>query len=273
MNKELIESFMRFLIDNERSKNTVEKYYRDLHVFMTFLEDRPLEKRVIREYKQFLMTKYAPKSVNSMLTALNSFFEYIGRRDLKIKMIRIQKKIFIDEGKNLTKKEYKKLIYVAKSDARTQLIIETLCSTGMRVSELQYITVENYESGQINVYNKGKQRIVFLPKKLIDKIRVYISKKKIIEGKIFVTRTGKSVDRITIWRSMKKLCRKAQIQPSKVFPHNLRRLFARTYYSIKKDLSKLADLLGHTSIDTTRIYVMEDSRKHFQDIEIMNLII
>ena len=273
MNEEMIESFLIFLIDNERSKNTIEKYSRDLHVFMSFLNDRPLEKRIIREYKKFLMERYAPKSVNSMLTALNSFFDYVGRLDLKIKMIRIQKKLFMDENKNLTKKEYKRLIYAARSDARIQLIMETLCSTGMRVSELKYLKVENFEEGHFQVYNKGKEREIFLPKKLVLKLESYIKQNNIKSGEIFITKTGKSIDRIAIWREMKRLCKIARVQSSKVFPHNLRHLFARTYYTLKKDLSKLADLLGHTSIDTTRIYVMEDSRKHFQDIELMNLVI
>ena len=273
MNEELIESFMGYLVDNERSSNTVEKYHRDLRVFMHFLEGREPEKKIIREYKQFLMERYAPKSVNSMLTALNSFFEYIGRRDLKVKMIRIQKRIFIDESRNLTKNEYRKLVYAARYDARMQLIIETLCSTGMRVSELKYITVENFESGQVDVYNKGKQRVIFLPQKLIIKMKKYIEKRKIEKGQIFVTRTGKSIDRISIWRGMKKLCKKAHIETSKVFPHNLRHLFAKTYYSVKKDLSRLADLLGHTNIDTTRIYVMENRQSHFKDIELMKLVI
>ena len=154
MDTQMIEQFIEYLIDNEKSQNTILKYRRDLNAFMTFLEGRTLEKRVVREYKQFLMERYAPKSVNSMLTALNSFFEYIERLDLKIKMVRIQKRIFISESRNLTKNDYKKLLYAAKDDARMHLIIETLCSTGMRVSELQYITVENFEDGQINVYNK-----------------------------------------------------------------------------------------------------------------------
>lgn len=273
MDTQMIEQFIEYLIDNEKSQNTILKYRRDLNAFMTFLEGRTLEKRIIREYKQFLMERYAPKSVNSMLTALNSFFEYIGRLDLKIKMIRIQKKIFINESRNLTKNDYKKLLYATKDDIRMYLIIETLCSTGMRVSELQYITVENFEDGQISVYNKGKERIIFLPKKLIKKLKEYIRIRQIKKGKIFVTRSGKSIDRIAIWREMKKLCVKAGVPKSKVFPHNLRHLFAKTYYAMKKDLSRLADILGHVSIDTTRIYVMDDSRKHFQDIEMMGLVI
>lgn len=273
MDAQMIEQFIEYLIDNEKSQNTILKYRRDLNVFMTFLDGKTLEKRAVREYKQFLMERYAPKSVNSMLTALNSFFEYIERLDLKIKMVRIQKRIFISESRNLTKNDYKKLLYAAKDDARMHLIIETLCSTGMRVSELQYITVENFEDGQINVYNKGKERIIFLPQKLIRKMKEYIREKQIKKGRIFITRSGKSIDRIAIWREMKKLCVKAGVAKSKVFPHNLRHLFAKTYYSMKKDLSRLADILGHVSIDTTRIYVMDDSRQHFCDIERMELVI
>lgn len=273
MNKEMIENFIDYLCENEKCQNTIIKYQRDLYVFFEFLNERSLEKKIVREYKNFLMKKYAPRSVNSMLTALNSFFDYIERRDLKVKVLRIQKKIFINENKNLTKNEYKRLLHAAHDDVRLQLIMETLCSTGMRVSELQYITVENYKSGEIEVFNKGKERTIFLSKKLIQKMKIYIQQKKIKKGKIFVTKTGKPMDRISIWRCMKQLCQKAQVQSSKVFPHNLRRLFARSYYSLKKDLSKLADLLGHTSIETTRIYIMEDSKKHYRDIEDMNLII
>lgn len=273
MDTQMIEHFIEYLIDNEKSQNTIVKYRRDLTVFMMFLDGRSLEKRVIREYKLLLMERYAPKSVNSMLTALNSFFEYIDRLDLKVKMLRIQRKIFISESRNLTKNDYRKLLYAARQDLRMQMIIETLCATGMRVSELQYITVENFADGQISVYNKGKERMIFLPKKLIRKLREYIRIRQIRKGQIFVTRTGKGIDRVAIWRSMKKLCQEAHVASSKVFPHNLRHLFAKTYYSMKKDLSRLADILGHVSIDTTRIYVMDDSKEHFRDIERMDLVI
>lgn len=269
----LVEKFVDYLVDTEKSKHTIEKYRRDIRLFYRFLDNRKLEKKVVREYKECLMKNYAPRSVNSMLTALNSFFSFIGRLELKIKLIKIQKKIFLEETKNLTKEEYNRLVNASKNDMRMQLIIETLCSTGMRVSELKYITVENYEKGIIDVYNKGKQRIIFIPRKLIERIRIYVLRKQIKKGMIFTTKSGKSVDRVAIWRKMKKICKKANVYASKVFPHNLRHLYAKTYYCMKKDLSKLADLLGHSSIETTRVYIMDDSSKHFQDIEIMDLVV
>ena len=273
MDNTLIEQFMNYLIDAEKSQHTIEKYRRDIHSFYLFLNNRDLDKKAVREYKEYLIEHYAPRPVNSMLTALNSFFSFIGRLELKIKMIKIQKKIFLEETKNLTKEEYKRLVNATKNDMRMQLIIETLCSTGMRVSELKYITAENYEKGIINVYNKGKQRTIFLPKKLIQKMRIFVLRKQIKKGMIFTTKSGKSIDRVAIWRKMKKICKKADVYAGKVFPHNLRHLYAKTYYCIKNDLSKLADLLGHSSIDTTRIYIMDDSSKHLQDIEIMDLVI
>lgn len=273
MENMLIEEFVNYLEETEKSKHTIEKYRRDVQFFYLFLNDRNLDKKIVIKYKEHLMNRYAPRSVNSMLTALNSFFSFIGRFELKTKMIKIQKKIFLEETKHLTKEEYKKLVEASKNDMRMQLIIETLCSTGMRVSELKYVTVENYEKGIINVYNKGKQRTVFVPKKLIKKIRIYVHTKHIKKGMIFITKSGKGIDRIAIWRKMKKICTKANVYAGKVFPHNLRHLYAKTYYCIKKDLSKLADLLGHSSIDTTRIYVMDECSKHLKDIEHMKLVI
>ena len=273
MNEKMICDFINHLMDEEKSRNTIEKYSRDLSTFYKFLNNRELDKTAVREYKEYLMDAYAPRSVNSMLAALNSFFDYIERPDLKVKQLRIQKQIFEAENKDLKKQDYKKLIEASKNDMRMQLIIETLCATGMRVSELKFVTVENYQSGQCEVYNKGKQRIVFLPKKLIKKIRIYVRRKQIKKGKIFVTKNGKSIDRTTIWRGMKKLCKKAKVDAGKVFPHNLRHLFAKTYYSLKRDISKLADILGHSSIDTTRIYVREDRKKHLRDLEGMELVI
>ena len=272
MEKKEIQAFIEYLYENEKSEHTIEKYERDVKQFYRYLKDAPLEKKAVREYKNELMKEYALRSINSMLASLNSYFRFIGKEELRMKSIKIQKEVFAEERKNLKKKEYHRLIEAAQGDERMKLLLETLGSTGMRVSELQYVTVENYRSGRIKIYNKGKERMILLPKKLIRKIKAYVRGRKIERGKIFVTRSGKSMDRVAIWRKMKKLGEKAMVREEKVYPHNLRHLYAKTYYKVCNDVSRLADLLGHSSMDTTRIYLKEGIGSYQRDIERLGLI-
>lgn len=267
-----LEEFMDHLMQEEYTENTLSKYRRDLSRFLEYQGDQPMTKELVIRYKKSLLLHYRAASVNSMLAAVNHYLEYAGYSACKVHTVRIQKKIYTEDDRILTRKEYARLLQSC-SDPRTQLIMETLCSTGIRVSELHYITVENYRKKMIKVYNKGKERVVFLPDRLIAHLRRYVKKRKITSGEIFISRTGKRLDRTAIWRMMKRLCAKAGVDQKKVFPHNLRHLFATTYYRMKKDISKLADLLGHSSIETTRIYILESSRSHYQDLENMHLVI
>ena len=219
--------------------------------------------------------KYRPAGVNGRLVAANVFFSFVGRYDLRMKLLRIQKEIFAKEEKELTKGEYIRLVQAAerKGNMRLSLVIQTICATGIRVSELQYITVESLKKGRTEVNCKGKRRVIFLPMDLLRKLKNYAKEKGISTGVIFCTRTGCPLNRCNIWSDMKKLCRDARVNPQKVFPHNLRHLFARTFYSLEKDIAKLADLLGHSNIETTRIYIMESGREHQEKLEKMRLVI
>lgn len=219
--------------------------------------------------------KYRPAGVNGRLVAANGFFSFFGRYDLRMKLLRIQKEIFAKEEKELTKGEYIRLVQAAerKGNMRLSLVIQTICAVGIRVSELQYITVESLKKGRAEVNCKGKRRVIFLPMDLLRKLKNYAKEKGISTGVIFCTRTGCPLNRCNIWSDMKKLCSDARVNPQKVFPHNLRHLFARTFYSLEKDIAKLADLLGHSNIETTRIYIMESGREHQEKLEKMRLVI
>ncbi len=273
---EAIECFEKYLYVEEKSKNTVEKYLRDVHAFMVFSDGKEITKETVVAYKNKLINEdYAVRSINSMLASLNSVFSFLGWEDCKVKTIKLQRKIYCPEEKELTKAEYTKLVSAAKQkgDERLNLIIQTICGTGIRVSELQFITVEAIKSGEAVVSLKGKIRSVFIVKELQKKLLRYATEHGMKSGMIFVTRTGKPLNRTNIWREMKKLCADANINPSKVFPHNLRHLFARTFYSIEKDIAKLADILGHSSINTTRIYIISTGNEHRRRMENMRLII
>ncbi len=275
LNKNALKKFEEHLIEIERSKNTIEKYVRDIKVFFDFMEKRSVNKENVLEYKNHLISNYAPASVNSMLAALNSFLKFFDRQDCCVKTLKIQKQLFIPENKELYFEEYQKLIKTAEERGcrRLSLIAQTICSTGIRVSELQYITVKAVKNGRAIISSKGKYRVVFLPLQLCLLLKKYIKSKKITAGAVFVTRNGNPVDRSHIWQDLKKLCKAAGVNPEKVFPHNLRHLFARTFYSVKKDLSRLADILGHSNISTTRIYTIESGKVHAQQINSLNLVI
>ncbi len=269
-----IEGFKENLLSEEKSLFTVSKYVRDTMVFTKWCKGRELSKELVLEYKKELLSKYAPASVNSVLSSLNSFFEYNGCHIYKVKLLRIQKQIFAPEGKELSKAEYERLLLAAqrKENKRLYYLMQTICSTGIRVSELRFITAEAVRTGQAHINCKGKMRVVMLPKKLCRMLASYIREKKITRGPVFITKNGKPLDRSNIWSDMKRLCKSANVSREKVFPHNLRHLFARTFYSLQKDIVRLADILGHSSVNTTRIYTMESGETHRQQIQSLGLL-
>lgn len=275
LSESIIESFKLYLLEEEKSGNTVEKYVRDVRNFDDYAGDVSLTKKTVVEYKEHLKDRYAVSSVNSMLASLNKLLDFLGRFDCKVRSIRIQKQVYCPEDKELAKAEYLRLVNAAKQkgNERLDLILQTICGTGIRVSELQFITAEAVNKGEATVSLKGKTRSVFIVKELQKKLSRYAAEQGIKSGCIFVTRTGKPVSRTNIWREMKNLCKQANVNPSKVFPHNLRHLFARTFYGIEKDIAKLADILGHSSINTTRIYIISTGNEHRRRMENMRLII
>ncbi|MBQ6165586.1 MAG: tyrosine-type recombinase/integrase [Clostridia bacterium] len=272
---DVLARFRESLSSDEKSEATAEKYLHAAEEFAEFLSGRAVTRELALEYKRTLSDRgYAAKSVNVNVAALNSLFAFLKLSGCKLKAMKIQKRVFSDEKTELTEPEYHRLVNAARRmrNSRLALIITTICATGIRVSELQSITVEAAQKGEATVTNKGKTRAVLIPRELQKKLLKYAEKRKIKTGAIFVTRGGKPVDRTNVWREMKTLCATARVDPAKVFPHNLRRLFARTFYKIEKDIAKLADLLGHSSIDTTRIYIMSTRRAHRKQIERMRLV-
>ena len=261
---------------SEKSKNTIDKYLRDLKAFIKFVGNVSVSKELVIVFKERLLTDgYAVRSINSMIASLNSFFTFAGREEFRIKTIKEQWTIFCSEEKELTKAEYSRLLYTAERNGnkRLSLILQTICGTGIRVSELKFVTVEAVKRGEAVVFCKGKRRSVFIVKALQKKLQQYIKERKIRTGSVFVTKNGLPLSRTNIWRDMKKLCKEADVNPEKVFPHNLRHLFARVFYNIEKDIAKLADILGHSSINTTRIYIISTGIEHRRRMEHMRLVI
>ena len=270
-----IQGFYAWLKAEEKSQNTIEKYARDVATFVKFLGKDNITKEKVIEYKSKLITDdYAVRSINSMLASINSLFAFLGWHELKVKSIKLQRQIYCPEEKELTKAEYLRLVNTAKQkgNERLCLLIQTICSTGIRVSELPYITVEAVRHGAAVVSLKGKTRSVFIVRELQKKLLRYVAEHKITSGAIFVTRNGKPMSRTNIWREMKNLCNEAGVSTRKVFPHNLRHLFARTFYGIEKDIAKLADILGHSNINTTRIYIISTGDEHRKKLESMRLV-
>lgn len=272
---DIIENFRKNLELQEKSTSTIEKYIRDVKAFSAYTENAAITKEKVIAYKKYLGNNYAVRSVNSMLASINSLFSFLGWHDLRVKSLKLQQQVFCPEEKELTKAEYARLCKTAKrkKNKRLNLILQTICGTGIRVSELQYITVEAAKQGEAVVNCKAKTRSVFIVKELKQKLLRYAAEQNIKSGMIFVTRTGKPISRTNIWREMKALCVEANVNPEKVFPHNLRHLFARVFYGIEKDIAKLADILGHSSINTTRIYIISTGTEHRKRMENMHLII
>lgn len=269
-----IETFQNHLLQEEKSTATMEKYLRDVRAFLVFSGQATITKDLVMAYKQALLEKnYAVRSINSMLASLNSLLDFLGWGDCKVKSLKIQRQTYCAEEKELTKAEYLRLLEASKNQPQLNLIMQTICGTGIRVSELKYFTVEAVRRGEIVVSCKSKTRTILLPGKLKKLLLEYAKKNKIQSGAVFVTRNGKPVNRSNIWAQMKRLCENAGVKPSKVFPHNLRKLFARTFYGIEKDIAKLADILGHSSINTTRIYIMTTGTEHRRKIERLGLVV
>lgn len=267
--------FKKSLYEDEKSNATVEKYWRDLHRFAGFANNKVVDKRLVLEYKAMLGRTYALASANSMIAALNAFFRFAGWEECCIKQYKIQKKAFCTEEKELSKREYLALVRTAERQKkeRLSLLLQTICGTGIRVSEVAFITVEAVRNGETSVSCKGKTRQIFIVSALRKKLLRYIKKHNIKSGEVFITKRGNTMDRSNIWAEMKKLCKEAGVLQDKVFPHNLRHLFARTFYRIEKDIAKLADILGHSNINTTRIYIVSTGAEHRRKMENMHLVI
>lgn len=275
MTDEMLNAFKAMLKDDEKSDHTIEKYIRDVRCFQDFAKDRSINKSTTIEYKMQLEKVYALSSANSMIAALNSFFRFSGWEDCCIKQFKVQRKAFCTEEAELTKAEYMSLVRTAekKKNERLSLLIQTICGTGIRVSEVSFITVEAVKQGETVVSCKDKSRTIFIVSALRKKLLRYANEKGIFTGMIFVTKSGKPLNRSNIWKEMKELCDQAGVPCKKVFPHNLRHLFARTFYDIEKDIAKLADILGHSNINTTRIYIISTGAEHRRRMEMMKLII
>lgn len=269
----MIEEFEHYLYKEEKSAITVEKYLRDIRAFFLYTGKRKVEKELVIQYKENLIdSNYAVNSINSMLSSVNAFLKYLGWSECQVKGIKTQKQIYCTEETELTKEEYKRLLCAANDNPRLKLIIQTICSTGIRVSELEYFTVDAVKQGEVNVSCKSKIRIVLLPGALRKLLLQYAKRKGIKSGIIFRTKTGKPINRSNIWAEMKRLSEKAKVSAKKIFPHNLRKLFARTFYKFEKDIAKLADILGHSNINTTRIYIISTGTEHRKKIERLGLL-
>lgn len=269
-----IKEFANYLSREEKSAATQEKYLRDIQVFRVYANDNQINKELVVSWKKNLIDYgYAIRSINSMLASVNSLLDFLGLSNCKVKNIRTQRQTYCAEDKELTKAEYLRLLAASKKNEQLNLVIQTICGTGIRVSELRYFTIEALQYGEVTVNCKNKTRTILVPGKLKNILLNYAKRHGIITGAIFVTRNGKPLDRSNIWSAMKKLCETAGVKPSKVFPHNLRKLFARTFYGIEKDIAKLADILGHSSINTTRIYIMTTGVEHRRKIERLGLVV
>ena len=269
-----ISRFQQHLIREEKSTATLEKYLRDVRAFSAFLGREPVNKEQVLAYKQQLLARgYAVRSINSMLASLNSLFAFLGWQDCRVKSLRQQKQTYCPEEKQLTREEYLRLLKAAGEDRQLNLVMQAICSTGIRVSELRYFTVEAVAAGEVTIRCKGKTRTILLPGKLRKLLLAHAKSRALAKGPVFVNSHGAPLSRTQIWAKMKALCAKAGVAAGKVFPHNLRKLFARTYYGIQKDIAKLADILGHSSIDTTRIYIVTTGTEHRRQIERLGLLL
>ena len=269
-----ITNFRCYLYNEEKSDSTIEKYLRDVLAFFSWLKEEKITKKVVIDYKNHIADEYAPRSVNSMLSSLNCFFEFMGWNDCRVKTLKIQKQIFSVKEKELTKEEYNKLLSSAleKGNKKMWLLMQTICSTGIRVSELKYITVGAVKARRAIINCKGKMRVVMLPEQLCKMLVKYIKEENLHKGSVFVTKNGNPLDRSNIWKMLKSLCKSAGVSAGKVFPHNFRHLFARTFYSLQKDIVRLADVLGHSSINTTRIYTIETGTEHRKQLQMLGLL-
>ena len=279
MNKQIalyqLSDFARQLQEDERSPATIENYLRHIRAFAAWAGGQAVTKDLATQWKEHLISQYRPGTVNTMLVSLNRFFAFLGWYDCQVKTLRIQRRLFREDSKELTRAEYERLVSAAQASGRERLVLllETICSTGIRVSEVKYITVEALKLGKAEISLKGKIRTILLPNKLCRKLLKYAKKQKTVSGEIFLTRNGKGMSRKQIWAEMKSICAKAQVAATKVFPHNLRHLFARAFYKACRDVAKLADVLGHSSMETTRIYLISTGVEHAHTLERLRLIL
>lgn len=273
--EETLAAFARQLGEEERSPATLEKYLREVRQFAAFLGGREVTRELAAAWREELSARQSPATVNGKLTALDRLLAFLGWEDCRVKHLRVQRQLFRDSARELSREEYARLVETARrlGRGRLSLLMETICATGIRVSEVRYITAEAVREGRTEIALKGKIRTILLPGKLCRKLEKYARQKKITSGELFLTRSGRPMSRKQIWAEMKGVCRAAGVAPSKVFPHNLRHLFARTYYTLEKDLSRLADILGHSSVNTTRVYTMESGAVHVRQMERMGLVL
>ncbi len=269
-----LQAFRQHLFREEKSPATTEKYLRDARVFAAFAGEQPVTKELVIAFKAMLVDRgYATGSINSMLASLNSLLQFLGWEACKTRSLRQQRSAYCPEEKELTKSEYRRLLAAAREKEQLYLLLQTICATGIRVSELQYFTVRALGRGEVTIHCKNKTRTILVPGQLKKLLLHFAHKRNIQSGPIFQTRTGRPLNRSNIWAQMKKLCQKAGVLASKVFPHNLRKLFARTFYALEKDIAKLADVLGHSSVNTTRIYIMTTGKEHRRKIENLGLVL
>ena len=272
---EQLQEFKEYLKNEERESSTIAKYLHDVQVFVGWLGEKEITKEKLTGYKEYLIEKkYNPKTINGILSAINKFLTFVGQSELKVKYLRIQRQLFRHSNKELTQAEYLKLINKAQElgKERLSLLMQTICATGIRVSELKYINIETVKAGKAEISLKGKIRTILLTGKLCKKLLKYAKRQKITSGEIFITRSGRGLGRKQIWAEMKALCKKSGVAAGKVFPHNLRHLFARAFYRVCKDVAKLADVLGHSSIETTRIYLISTGAEHLQTLNKLQLL-
>ncbi|WP_373209368.1 tyrosine-type recombinase/integrase [Allofournierella massiliensis] len=267
--------FGRELFEQERAKKTIERYQHQLRAFAQWTEGRTVTKELTVRYKQWLMERYSPASVNVTLAALNGFFKFMGWQECRVRPVRVQRRHYAEPSRELSREEYYRLLKIARQKGNMRLfhLLETICSTGIRVSELRFITVQAVKRGRADICNKGKYRTILLPRKLCEKLLEYCRERGIWQGSVFVTRSGRPIDRTNVWAMMKALCTQAHVDAKKVFPHNLRNLFARCFYQKQRDLEHLATLLGHSSINTTRIYTRTSGEEHLRQIERLGLLL
>ena len=279
MNKQIalyqLSDFARQLQEDERSPATIENYLRHIRAFAAWAGGQAVTKDLATQWKEHLISQYRPGTVNTMLVSLNRFFAFLGWYDCQVKTLRIQRRLFREDSKELTRAEYERLVSAAQASGRERLVLllETICSTGIRFSEVKYITVEALKLGKAEISLKGKIRTILLPNKLCRKLLKYAKKQKTVSGEAFLTRNGKGMSRKQIWAEMKSICAKAKVAATKVFPHNLRHLFARVFYKACRDVAKLADVLGHSSMETTRIYLISTGVEHAHTLERLRLIL
>lgn len=270
-----IQAFGFYLHNQERSSATIQKYLRTLERFYSWLEqEKQVDKETVIRYKEMLQQTHAPGGVNAILAALNGFFRFQGWQECMVRPLRIQRRTFSSAETELSREEYRRLVSTAqrRGDSRLELLLQLMASTGIRVSEIKYVTVEAVSENLVQIQLKGKIRTILLPGKLCHRLRNYAHRMKILSGPIFLSRTGKTLDRRMIWLQMKRLCREAGVSETKVFPHNLRHLFARTFYNAQKDIAKLADVMGHSSIETTRIYLVSSGQEHRRILDRLQLL-